>query len=296
MIFQPPLVQQIRAGKKTQTRRPAKDGEPCRYREGKSYAVQPGRGQSATCRIHVTAVRQEIVGEIAFADARAEGFPTTDDFKTYWVSVHDRAWLEHEKAMLDEAELDDGVVLDRDLWLARRSLDMFERRHARRPVWVITFTLHAEEEVRFLGASSPLVEGGKARLMSPRKVKPRPARPAHNPEAMSENEATGYVVSAARALPLEPEPVDRETQKRITQDAGMTTRQWQTVEQAHRDHDRALLSREDQIVRLQRAARLRSIDATRELWALQNMLKTAADEKFVAKVRKTEAKVFRVAA
>jgi uncharacterized protein YhfF len=117
MIFQPPLVQQIRAGKKTQTRRPAKDGEPCRYREGKSYAVQPGRGQSATCRIYVTAVRRETVGEIAFTDARAEGFPTTDDFKTYWVSVHDRAWLEHEKAMLDDAELDDGVVLDRDLWL-----------------------------------------------------------------------------------------------------------------------------------------------------------------------------------
>lgn len=262
MIFRPELARLVRQGRKTQTRRPTRSGEPCRYRQGKDYAVQPGRGQSATCRIMVDEVRQERLGDIAFADARAEGFTTTEDFKAAWVAIHDRAWLEHETAMLDEAENDDGVVLDRDVWLARRSLDMFAERHAHRDVWVIRFRLHAEEELRLLALRSDEL----------------------------------YVTNSAQALPGEPEAVDEDTQKRITANAGTVQRQWGSIEQARRDRDRALLSREDQLVRLRRAARLRSVDASRELWALQNMLATAPEDRFVAKVRKTEAKVFRLAA
>jgi len=296
MIFQTELVRKVRDGSKTQTRRPVKSGEQgCRYRPGKDIPVQPGSDHASTCRIMVTAVRQELVGDIAYTDARAEGFQTTEDFKAHWVALHDKAWLAHENAMLDEAENDDDVILDRDLWIMRRSLDMFERRHAHKPVWVITFQLHVVEEVRFLGASSPLVDGGRARLMSARKVKPRPARP-NNLDGMSENEASGYVASPARALTAEPEPVDRETQKRITDQAGTTARQWQAVEAARRDSERALLSREGQLARLQRAARLRSVDISRETWALQNMLRTATDDQFAQKARKAEGRVFQAAA
>jgi hypothetical protein len=269
VIFRPELARSIRQGRKTQTRRPVGTEPVCRYREGKSYAVQPGRGQAAVCRIMVTEVRQERLGDIAFMDARAEGFQTTEDFKAYWIAIHEKTWLEHETAMLNEAENDDGVILDRDTWLMRRSLDMFHRprrgnlpSHADRLVWVISFHLHAEDEIRLLALRSDEI----------------------------------YVTNPAQALPHEPEAVDVDTQKRITQDAGMTTGQWIALEQGHRDRDRALLSREDQIVRLRRAARLRSIDATRELWALENMLGTATDDRFVAKVRKTETKVFQIAA
>lgn len=262
MIFRPELVRDIRAGRKTATRRPVKAGKPCRYRPGKSYAVQPGRGKSATCRIKVTSVTRELVGDITHADAVAEGFRTTDDFKAYWIALHEPAWLKHEIAMLEEAENDDGVVLDRDTWITRRSIDLFDRNHARRPVWAITFTLDTAPVGRFLALQSDEL----------------------------------YTNNPARALPDEPEAVDPDTQKRITQDAGMTTRQWQAIESAGRDKDRALLSREDQLARLQRAARLRSVDITREMWALQNSLGSAQDGRFDAKVRKTEAKVFRMAA
>jgi uncharacterized protein YhfF len=262
MIFRPELVRQIRAGRKTQTRRLARIEPVCRYKAGKSYAVQPGRGQSAVCRIHVNSVRRETVGDIAFADARAEGFATTEDFKVYWVSVHEKAWLEQEHAMLSEAENDDGVVLDREMWITRRSLDLFQRRHALKPGWVISFHLDTAPVGRLLALRSQ----------------------------------EGYTTNPARAMVDEPEAVDADTQKRITEDAGRTTAHWLTIEQARRDRDRAMLSREDQIVRLQRASRLRKIDASREIWALENMLAAASDDSFVAKVRKTEAKVFRVAA
>jgi uncharacterized protein YhfF len=305
VIFRPELARQIRNGQKTMTRRLVENGEPCRYRPGKHYAVQPGRGQAAVCRIAIESVRQERVGDITFADARAEGFQTTEEFKAYWVAIHDKAWLAVENAMLDSADNDEDVVLDRDVWILRRSLIRFAEEnnvrkvsHANKIVWVISFSLLVMEEPRFLGASSPLVDGGKARLMSARKVKPGPARQTRNPEAMTEDEATGYVRAPARGLALEAEPVSREIQKRITADAGMTTRQWQAVEAAHRDRDRELLSREDQIVRLQRAARLRGTGPAirNELRLLEGMRVTATEEAFTRKVRKAEQRVFGVAA
>jgi uncharacterized protein YhfF len=259
MIFQPELVRLIRQGRKTQTRRLVKTSQSCRYKPGKNYAVQPGRGEPAIARIQITAVRQERLGDIAYTDARAEGFATTDDFKTYWISVHDKAWLEHENRMLDEAEHDDGVVLDRDTWIKRRSLDMFEQWHADKNVWVIAFLLDATP--RFLALRSDEL----------------------------------YTTNPARALPGEPEAVDEDTQKWITDNANLTSRQWQAVEAAGREQDRALISREEQLTRLQRAARLRSVDISREAWALRNMLASNGDA-FERKIRRAEHRVFRAAA
>lgn len=263
MIFRPELVRQIRDGRKTMTRRPTKALEDhCRYRPGKSYAVQPGRGQSATCRIYIHDVRRELAGAIPYADARAEGFTTTDEFKVYWVSIHDKAWLDRETTMLDEADNDDDVTLNRDVWITCRSLQRFDARHAATPVWAIRFTLDTAPVGRLLALRSDEL----------------------------------YTSNPARALPGEPEAVDADTQKRITRDAGMTTDQWRALEHAGRDRDRALLSREDQLTRLQRSARLRSVDISREAFALRNMLSTATEESFARKVRKAEARVFQVAA
>lgn len=45
VIFRPELARKIIRGEKTMTRRPIKPGETtCRYRPGRDYAVQPGRG------------------------------------------------------------------------------------------------------------------------------------------------------------------------------------------------------------------------------------------------------------
>lgn len=89
MIFKPEMVQRILAGSKTMTRRKLKPGETeCRYREGRPYAVQAGRGKKATTRIVVTEVRAERLGDISDADAQREGFRGRHQFNDYWRKLH----------------------------------------------------------------------------------------------------------------------------------------------------------------------------------------------------------------
>ncbi len=94
MIFRPELVDKIRVGEKTETRRLVK-GNPqtavCRYKVGSTYAVQPGRTQRGVARIRVTDVRLEVLGGIDHAGARREGFPSVEAFFDYWRSLHGEA-------------------------------------------------------------------------------------------------------------------------------------------------------------------------------------------------------------
>lgn len=46
---------------------------------GRTYAVQPGRGQKSVGRIRITGIRQERVQDITFDDAVAEGITYSDD-------------------------------------------------------------------------------------------------------------------------------------------------------------------------------------------------------------------------
>jgi hypothetical protein len=98
MIFAPELVKLIRARRKTQTRRRA-DGDACRYRQGRTYAVQPGRGKRSVARITVEDVRDEPLGAIRYPDVRREGFHTTAEFVAYWTRLfgefdpHLRVWV-----------------------------------------------------------------------------------------------------------------------------------------------------------------------------------------------------------
>lgn len=262
MIFTADRARDVKTGAKTQTRRPIKPGErACRYKPGRTYAVQPGRGKPEICRIEVTHVERQLAGQITHAQARAEGFRTTDDFKIAWVAIHDKSWLDREHAALDKAEQDPDITFDRDTWIPWRSLTRFDDHHADTPVWAITFTRNHD---------------------APRLL------------ALRSDEL--YTTNTARAMADEPEAVDEDAQNRITENAGTITSQWQTLEQARRDHDRDLLSREAQIARLHRAARLRSIDIRRETWALESMLNTATPDNFNRKVRKTEQRVFGIAA
>lgn len=265
MIFQIELERLVRHGRKTITRRPVKPDQPCRYRTGHSYAVQPGRGKPATCRITITGIDRQFAGAITLPDAVGEGFKTTDDFKAYWIALHDKPWLGKQRAFVEALNanaLADDATIDIDKYLAARSIDRFDTSHADRAVWRIEFVLDTTLAPRLLAAQSDEL----------------------------------YVTSPAMALAQEPEAVTEYEQEQITRRAGMVTEQWTALEASRRDGDRELLSREDQLARIQRAARLRSVDVTREVWALRNSLNIGNRENFERKMRKTEQKVFRMAA
>lgn len=94
MIFQH-TWQTVLDGKKTQTRRIVKPGEELvgfapgmprisysvikgnhvKWKIGRTYAVQPGRGKKAVGRIRITDIRQERLRNISHDDIEAEGIP-----------------------------------------------------------------------------------------------------------------------------------------------------------------------------------------------------------------------------
>jgi hypothetical protein len=141
VIFQPALARAVAAGRKTQTRRPVKGDKPCRYRVGSDYAVQPGRGKEAIARLKVLEVREEPVGAITHADARAEGFRNVAAFKAAWVRIHDAGWVGKLEADITP-ELG-GCLSESEL------VYRFEVAHAHKLVHVISFTL-AVDTPRFL--------------------------------------------------------------------------------------------------------------------------------------------------
>lgn len=93
MIFGLARIPAILDGSKTVTRRPAKKDHagylPCRYRPGRTYAVQPGRGKATVARIRVTDVRMEpLSGVYSPGEAQAEGFASVEEFCDYWLRLH----------------------------------------------------------------------------------------------------------------------------------------------------------------------------------------------------------------
>lgn len=115
MLFKPELVEKVLAGKKTQTRRVWREsdawlidgdtmnvfcvsnGEGGRERwfVGKTYAVQPGRGERAVGRILLTAIRHcARAGDISEEDARAEGFESVEQFRAVYAKLNGMGALE----------------------------------------------------------------------------------------------------------------------------------------------------------------------------------------------------------
>jgi len=86
VIFQPDFAQLVLSGKKTQTRRRAIGKTPCRYRAGRTYAVQDGRGRRALGRIRVLSVALTPVAHMTPADATAEGFASPASFWEWWTN------------------------------------------------------------------------------------------------------------------------------------------------------------------------------------------------------------------
>lgn len=97
--------------------------------------------------VHATVVdvRREWLGAITFADAKAEGHRTTEDFKVAWTRDRDSREVARSEAWALRELGEDGL---REALLAR-----FVRHHAAREVWVVSFRL-SEGRDRFLAAGS----------------------------------------------------------------------------------------------------------------------------------------------
>ena len=100
--------QKVLSGQKSQTRRLAQDsdrlwtveqegkapekvlwrGDRVKWRTGRSYAVQPGRGKKAVARIRLLDIRYELLGHITEVEARAEGFASLTEFQHIWQKIH----------------------------------------------------------------------------------------------------------------------------------------------------------------------------------------------------------------
>jgi hypothetical protein len=99
MIFSEPLLAKVLDGSKTVTRRPVKEAAsgalhgdrwlPCRYEVGKTYAVQPGRGQKAVARIRILDICRKPLGYYMLtAECVREGFTHFTAFRNYWIALY----------------------------------------------------------------------------------------------------------------------------------------------------------------------------------------------------------------
>lgn len=160
MIFTAPLYGKVLRGEKTETRRLFQSCDlATKYRPGMRRAVQKGRGIHGEAHILLTDVRRELLGAIDFKAARAEGFRTVQDFKAYWLGLHDANWVERQ----EDTELTDEQIQDR-----------FYQRWALKEVWVLSFELDRTERPRLLAdrnAKSDYVDTSARAL-------------AHEPEAV----------------------------------------------------------------------------------------------------------------
>ncbi|HSH12327.1 MAG TPA: ASCH domain-containing protein, partial [Desulfurivibrionaceae bacterium] len=100
--------QKVLSGQKTQTRRLARDsdrlwsiehegreaekvlwrGEKAKWRTGRSYAVQPGRGKKAIARIRLLDIQYQLLGHVSEEEANAEGYASLAEFIQTWTKIH----------------------------------------------------------------------------------------------------------------------------------------------------------------------------------------------------------------
>jgi hypothetical protein len=96
--FRPELVEAIRRGRKSETRRVA-NGNPnspwyrgaCAFSKGHvgGYAICPGRGKAAVGRLELTEDPVlEKLGDLDDEAARREGFADLLEFEAYWERLH----------------------------------------------------------------------------------------------------------------------------------------------------------------------------------------------------------------
>lgn len=130
MIVDKHLADEIRRGKATVFRIPAKRGKAgapyakIAYEPAHDYPVRTGPGKEPVCTIRVASVERERF-EPTLLQARAAGFRTTDDYREWWVCQWDRT-------------ASGGVSEEEE---RERRLGWFADRWHGTEVWVITFAV-----------------------------------------------------------------------------------------------------------------------------------------------------------
>lgn len=84
MIFRRPMLELVLSGEKVITRRVG----VFEYKPGKTYAVQPGRGQFHVAHIRIVCTWPEHLGLMSIREARLEGFSDLSAFIDYWKTLH----------------------------------------------------------------------------------------------------------------------------------------------------------------------------------------------------------------
>lgn len=242
MIFRPELVELIKQGKKTQTRRPVKrPGERSRYKEGHVYSVQPGRTKPGELKITITAVRVEPVGLISDADVRREGFKSRADFFTYFQLLYGPAPTKGVRTLMRERrDLEGEGMVDGNVELDALTVSIEESmlaRAERLPLRAVPAFAHVISFQRGDLTDEPrLLVGRLPReiCMAPTgKIDPRTGRRkpcgrafkdaqqvcrcgARRPAELNSLDDRGYTSIERQALQNEPEAVPEADQRRIT--------------------------------------------------------------------------------
>lgn len=87
MIFKY-TVDRVLDGNQTQTRRPIKQRKRYTYAVGNTYAVQAASGKGGGARLEVLRVREQLLGAVTEADARAEGYESLAAFRHAWTAQY----------------------------------------------------------------------------------------------------------------------------------------------------------------------------------------------------------------
>ncbi len=101
-------LEKVLNGTQTQIRRPV--GQRYVYLAGKVYGVQTHLSKESIAFIKVTSVKEQLLGAVTDAEAKAEGYNDLDAFKAAWIKSYgafeptDDVW-KIEFKLIDRSEL-----------------------------------------------------------------------------------------------------------------------------------------------------------------------------------------------
>lgn len=179
MILQPGQRKLILAGRKTQLRVPVLESRTITRKNGTTYESQPFTPKAGmripiarrdpdgvveeVCGVIVREARHQLLGNVTFHDALAEGHRTTVEFKAWWIRTHAPGWLQTtERAFCPGCILDTDWPGDQaptcetcggeeeiDLIPSRTDEELaarYDLRHGDMAVWAVTFVLDREQK------------------------------------------------------------------------------------------------------------------------------------------------------
>lgn len=145
----------------------------------------------------------------------------------------------------------------------------------------------------YLMQGSPLVAGGKARMMSNRKVKPNRAKPRE----VTGPESIGYTTEPRKAVKGELECPSKAWLDATADRAFMLNQQARLADIAQAQSMRPALSMEHRMMDAQRRAKMQHVDCRAEFTAVKRMLDAAKlenDRRSARTVRAAEQRLVRI--